>query len=259
VRQENAATFLPYLPVLHFPVVASLLVAEPTLARIFTALAVIAVLLLAANFVIGLSGGDFNAAAKRKREAQVRVRELERQMRGQRLHSSPEFEQAKAELKAADAEYQTPRSRMTLHMLLGSAGAMMTVLVSSISITYFIGTSRWCKEVCETYQIGGDLAERSARLKRSTFPWSLAGIVAIIAIVALGAAADPSGANWSRAGGFVLPHYLGAMIGLVIVTASFWMQLSRIAENYGVIEEILVEVERIRAARELPAEKATAP
>jgi len=252
VRQENAATFLPHLPVLHFPVVPSFCIAIHPLARIFSALAVIAVLLLAANFVIGLGGGDFNAAAKRKREAQVRVRELERQMRSQRLRSSPEFEQAKAELKAADQEYQTPRSRMTLHMLLGSAAAMMTVLVCSISITYFIGTSRWCKEVCETYQIGGGLAERSTRLKRSTFPWSLAGILAIIAVVGLGAAADPSGANWSQAAWFVLPHYVGAMIGLVIVIASFWMQLSRIAENYGVIEEILAEVERIRAARELP-------
>lgn len=228
------------------------------MARIFSALAVVAALLLVANFVIGLSGGDFNAAAKHKREAQVRVRELERQLRSERVRSSSELEQAKTELQAADADYQTPRSCMTLHMLLGSAAAMMTVLVSSISITYFIGTSRWCKEVCETYKISGELAERSARLKRSTFPWSLAGILAIIVVVGLGAAADPSGANWSRAGEFVLLHYVGAMIGLVIVIVSFWMQLSRIAENYGVIEEILAEVERIRAARELATEQAAA-
>ena len=44
-------------------------------------------------------------------------------------------------------------ARMTLHMLLGAAAALMTVLVNSITITYFIGTSRWCKEVCETYQL----------------------------------------------------------------------------------------------------------
>jgi len=257
--QENAEIVLPHFPVSHFPVVPSFCIAIHPLARIFSALAVIAILLLAANFVIGLAGGDFNATAKRKREAQVRVRELQQQLRSQRLRSSPELEQAKAELKAADAEYQTPRSRMTLHMLLGSAAAMMTVLVCSISITYFIGTSRWCKEVCETYQIGGDLAERSARLKRGTFPWSLAGILTIIAIVGLGAAADPSGANWQRAAWFVLPHYIGAMFGLVVVLASFWMQLSRIAENYGVIEELLAEMDRIRAARQLPIEKADAP
>jgi len=227
------------------------------LTRIFLALALIASLLLAANFLVGLAGGDFNAAAQRKREAQVRVRELEQQLRSQRDRSSSELDQARAALKAADAEFARPRRLATLHMLLGSAAAMTTVLVSSISITYFIGTSRWCKEVCETYGIRGDLAARSARLKRSTFPWSLAGILAIIAVVALGAAADPSGANWGRAGGFVVPHYLGAMIGLMIVLVSFWMQLSRIAENHAVIEEILAEVARIRAERELPIEKAT--
>jgi hypothetical protein len=229
------------------------------LARIFLALAVIATLLLAANFLVGLAGGDFNAAAHRKREAQARVRELERQTRGQRASSSAELDQARAELKAADAEFARPRRLATLHMLLGSAAAMTTVLVSSISITYFSGTSRWCKEVCETYGISGELAARSARLKRSTFPWSLAGILAIIVVVALGAAADPSGANWGRAGGFVLPHYLGAMIGLVIVIASFWMQLSRIAENHGLIEEILAEVARIRAERGMEVEKAVTP
>lgn len=229
------------------------------MARIFSALAVIALVLLAANFFIGLSGGDFNAAAKRKREAQSRVLQIERQLRGERQRTSPELEAAKDELQVADAEYQTPRSRATLHMLLGSAAAMTTVLVCSISVTYFIGTSRWCKEVCQTYGISDELAERSLRLKRSTFPWSLAGILSIIAVVALGAAADPSGANWSRAGEFVSAHYLGAMVGLVIVVVSFWMQLSRIAENHGVIEEILAEVARIRAERELPAEKALTP
>ena len=84
---------------------------------------------------------------------------------------------------------------MTLHMLLGQAAALVAVLVNSITITYFIGTSRWCKEVCETYRLPAELAERSTRLKRSTFPWALAGILAVIVIVGLGAAADPSGAN----------------------------------------------------------------
>jgi hypothetical protein len=135
---------------------------------------------------------------------------------------------------------------MTLHMLLGSAASLLAILVCSITVTYFIGTSRWCKEVCDTYQIEGDLAERAARIKRSAFPWALAGIVTIILIVGLGAAADPSGANHERSQSLVLPHYAAAMIGLVIVAVCFWMQTQRIAENYRTIEEILGEVKRIR-------------
>src|SRR5439155_16032012 len=156
-----------------------------------------------------------------------------------------------------DAQFRTPRSRMTLHMLLGAAAALVTVLVNSITVTYFIGTSRWCKEVCETYSLNEELSERSTRLKRSNFPWALAGILAVILIVGLGAAADPSGANWPRSAQFVIPHYLAAMIGIVIVMVTFFVQISRIAENYAVIEQILAEVERIRAEKGLPLEESS--
>jgi hypothetical protein len=144
---------------------------------------------------------------------------------------------------------------MTLHMLLGSVAALVSVLVSSITITYFVGTSRWCKEVCETYQLSPALAEKSTRLKRSTFPWTLAGIGAILLVVGLGAAADPSGANWRQSAALVLPHYVAAMACLVVVAVSYWVQGSRISDNYRVIEEILDEVRRVREERNLPAEE----
>jgi uncharacterized membrane protein len=227
------------------------------LARIFTVLALLAVLLLAANFIVGLAGGDFNAAAQRKRESQNRLIDAERQMRSARLRTAPELDEARQAAAAADAEFRGPRARMTLHMLLGSGAALVTVLVSSITITYFIGTSRWCKEVCEAYQLPPDLAEHSTRLKRSTFPWALAGMLAVIVTIGLGAAADPSGANWPRAASFVMPHYLAAMICIAIVLAAFWVQISRIAENYAVIEKIMAEVQRIRAEKNLPVEESS--
>jgi uncharacterized membrane protein len=227
------------------------------MARIFSILAIISVLLLAANFVVGLTGGDFNTAAQKKLEAHNRLIELERQSRASRRVAPPELEQARQDALAADSRFRGPRSRMTLHMLLGAAAALITLLVNSITVTYFIGTSRWCKEVCETYGLSGELAERSTRLKRSAFPWALAGILSVIVIVGLGAAADPSGANWPRSAQFVMPHYVAAMIGLVIVVIAFFVQITRIAENYAVIEEILREVERIRAAKGLPVEEPT--
>jgi uncharacterized membrane protein len=214
----------------------------------------LAVLLLAANFVVGLMGGDFNATAMRKREAQNRLVEMKQRIHAERVVDFPKFDEAKEKAATADAEFRGPRARMTLHMMLGAAAALITVLVNSITITYFIGTSRWCKEVCEAYHLSPELSDRSTRLKRSTFPWALAGILAVIAIVGLGAAADPSGANWPRSAQYVTPHYAAAMIGIVIVLIAFFVQISRIAENYGVIEQILAEVERIRAAQGLPVE-----
>jgi len=220
------------------------------MARIFSVLAILAVLLLAANFVVGLMAGDFNTAAKQKRETQRQFVEAEQQDRAGR-GSSDHAEEAKRAALAADAGFQRPRGMMTLHMLLGAAAAMVTVLVNSITITYFIGTSRWCKEVCETYGLSAELAEQSTRLKRSTFPWALAGIFAVIFVVGLGAAADPSGANFRRSPQFVMPHYVAAMIAVVVIVAAFWIQVGRIAENYTVIEKILAEVGRVRAEKGL--------
>src|SRR5262245_23145588 len=107
-----------------------------SMARIFSILAIIAVLLLVANFVVGLIGGDFNGTAVQKREAQNRLIDAERQSRVDRNANLPELEQAREAAKAADAEFRGPRSRMTLHMLLGAAAALITVLVNSITVTY---------------------------------------------------------------------------------------------------------------------------
>lgn len=229
------------------------------MARIFSVLALLAIALLIANFFVGLWIGDFNAAARDKRAAGERIDQLQRQLRAQRERTSPELDQARLEYLAADERFQTPRGRMTLHMLLGAGAAMLAILVNSITVTYFIGTSRWCKEVCETYRLPAELAERSTRLKRSTFPWALAGIVTLILLVGLGAAADPSGANHQHSASYVLIHYVAAMIGLVIVGGSFIVQISRIAANYAVIEEILAAVRQVREKKQQEAAAAAPP
>lgn len=223
------------------------------MARIFAVLALLAVALLAANFAVGLWIGDFNAAARDKMAAGERLARLQRQSQFVRESPAAEIEQARQDYLAAGQRFQTPRSRMTIHMLLGAASSLLAILVNSITITYFIGTSRWCKEVCQTYRLPAELAERSTRLKRSTFPWALAGILTLIVVVGLGAAADPSGANSARSAAFVSIHYMAAMLGLLVVLVSYWVQISRIAANYAVIEEILAQVRQIRTANEQQA------
>src|SRR4051812_22167611 len=79
----------------------------------------------------------------------------------------------------------------TFHRLTGLAAALAVLFVECIVITYFIGTSRWCKEVVETYQLDTAAVAESNRLKRRTFPWSLLGMLTVVAIGALGGAADP--------------------------------------------------------------------
>jgi hypothetical protein len=134
------------------------------------------------------------------------------------------------------------------HFLLGVFSAIVVILVNCIAMTYFIGTSRWCKEVVEKYELDGDLIRRSVSLKRRTFPWALISMLTIVAVAALGAAADTrhAGADY-----WVTLHLLGALVGTAFIALSFYIQTLNIAAHHEVIDEILIEVRRIRVERGL--------
>jgi hypothetical protein len=87
----------------------------------------------------------------------------------------------------------------TVHRLSGVLAALVVVLVNSMAVTYFVGTSRWVREVVETYGLDAGLVTRSRRLKRSAFPFAVAGMLAVVGIVALGGAADPATGRRCRA------------------------------------------------------------
>ena len=142
----------------------------------------------------------------------------------------------------------------TVHRLSGVAAALVVVLVNSIAVTYFVGTSRWCREVVETYSLSPELMRRSQLLKRRTFPWAVISMLVVVGVVALGGAADPAAslqlqpvagmtwANW---------HLIGAMAGLAVIVLSFVLQRSNIEANHEVITDIVEQVKRIRDQRGL--------
>jgi len=227
------------------------------LSRIFTVLAILALITLAANFLVGLGIGDFNAAAERyvtaaREHKSLAVKDV-----------SPEQQQKVVqEFTAAGEAFAAPRQGLTLHFYLGVASSLLTILVCSISVTYFIGTGRWCREVVETYRLSPEFVRRSDSLKRRTFPYALLGIFTVIVLVALGGLSDPS-IPWRRAfesekdwfnstfppASMVNVHYIASMVGLVVLAFAFWMQARRIFANYSIIDEILGEVRRIRSER----------
>jgi hypothetical protein len=210
------------------------------LARIFLALSLFALSLLIVNIVLGLRIGGFNSLWS---EYSAAARKLE----GGNAADSDRLTKQLAFKAAALAK---ARDRKTLHFLFGVAGSLVTVLVSSVSVTYFVGTSRWCREVVETYRLDAELAERSRRLKRRTFPWALLSTAAILAIIALGASADPSVAP-EQAAKFVSAHYLAALVGVAVIAWSFFVQLGNVAANYEIIDSIVAEVTRIRREKGL--------
>jgi hypothetical protein len=198
-------------------------------------------LLLVLNLTLGLSTGDYNGAADRWRQSQRRLDELSRQSA-----ASPDVRQAaKAEAIAVAEEVAPFVKHAHVHMLVGIAAALVTVLVNSISVTYFIGTTRWVREVTETYRLNPEYIRRSNALKRSTFPWSLGAILTILAIIAFGAASDPSSGVVNSAE-WVTTHYVVALVGVGLIGFAFLTQARNLAANYQVIHEIVADVQRIR-------------
>jgi hypothetical protein len=143
-----------------------------------------------------------------------------------------------------------------VHMLTGVAAALAVVLVHSIVVTYFVGTSRWCKEVTETYRLDPAPLARSNQLKRRTFPWCVLGMVAVVVVGALGAASDP-GTGRANTEAMADVHLAAAFAGLALVGWTYWRALSNILDNQAVIQEIVDSVQRIRRERGLDAESAS--
>jgi len=213
-------------------------------ARIFLGLSLFAVGLLITNIVVGLLTGDFNGMSLEHREAYRRL------AKAQKGDDDAEIEAARSHFDQVAAAYEPLKKHKVFHFLLGLLAALVTVLVNSITVTYFIGTSRWCREVCDAYGLGDELPDRCNAIKRQAFPWSAMGIVVMLAIIVLGAAADPS-SDIRASASWVGAHYLGAVGGTCAIALAFFMQISKIGANYEVIEEILNHVRRIRTERGL--------
>jgi hypothetical protein len=137
-----------------------------------------------------------------------------------------------------------------VHMLTGTAAALAVVFVHSIVVTYFIGTSRWCKEVTETYHLDPGPLRRSTQLKRRTFPWCVLGMLTVVAVGALGAAADP-GTGRPNTADMVSVHLIAAFGGLAFIGWTYFQAWQNIAENQLVIQDIVGMVARIRRERGL--------
>ncbi len=133
-----------------------------------------------------------------------------------------------------------------MHFLAAVTTSLVLMLVNAIVLTYFIGTSRWCREVTEAYSLPPQCVGQSQLLKRRTFPFTLANMLVIVAVSALGAAADTlRGDRWDEV------HLVGAMLGLTFMAWASYVQWSHIRANQDVIQRVLEQVRGIRAAKGL--------
>lgn len=226
-----------------------LLVRIFTVDRIFSSLAVVAVLLLGANLYLGLYGGDVNGVAADLKQEQTKLMEL----RSSLASTKEEVAEQRESVAAAQAKMSALQPSKSRHIMLGLLSAVVTLIVNSICVTYFIGTGRWCKEVSMTYALDESLNNEARRWKRKTFPWSLLGIFTVLTMAALGAASDPGTLRETTAK-WVAPHNLAAKIGIAIIAWAMWKQYCGIAANSRVIDRIMDAVRRVRAEKGLDVE-----
>ena len=179
--------------------------------RIFTTLAWFALLAVAANLIIGLMLGD---------------------------------------IRTPPVAHDT-LTWARVHRLGGVAAALTVVLVESIVVTYFVGTSRWVKEVSETYHLEPRFIAESNRLKRRTFPWALLSMLAIVGLIASGGACDPS-TGQPNTETWVTSHLMAAFVVVGFMGWSSVVEWNNIHANQQVIGGVLAEVKRIREERGLP-------
>jgi hypothetical protein len=185
--------------------------------RIFLTLAIFSLVCMAVALFLGISIGDLHAVLDPATTPSVRQETIQ---------------------------------RASVHRQAGVAAAIVVILANSLAVTYFIGTSRWCKEVVTSYSLDAELLGRSVALKRKTFPWSVASMLAVVGVVALGASADP-GTGMQNTADWVLPHFLAALAVLAFLVLSFLVQAANIRAHYRVISDIMGEVRRVREARGL--------
>jgi len=211
-----------------------------TVTRIYTRLALFAICFLLTTLGVGLYSG----------RALNRIAEMRHQLSqpGDSASTLEDRAELRRQLDAIPID-QTKQSA-SVHRLFGLAAAVIVMLVNSVAITYFVGTSRWCREVVDTYRLETSLVMRSARLKWRTFPLAVVGMLTIVVVAALGAYSDPMTGRpgtWDSLDW----HLTGAMTGIAVIAGIFYIQWINIAANNVVISEIMEQVRRIRAERGL--------
>jgi hypothetical protein len=134
-----------------------------------------------------------------------------------------------------------------VHFHLGLYTTIGNLGVHCLIFIYFLGTGRWVKEVARAYQLPDYPLPRLTRdLKRRTFPPALFAMLVPIAATASGL-----GVQMREWPGWV--HIILAIASLAVNLWAFHIEYANVQTNTKVIEDVLHEVDRIRAERGLPS------
>jgi hypothetical protein len=137
-------------------------------------------------------------------------------------------------------------SSYVVHFYLGLYSTIGNLGVHCLIFIYFLGTGRWVKEVALAYKLPDVPYPRLTReLKRRTFPPALLAMLVPIAAAVSGEGARREWPGWI--------HIALAFATLVVNLWAFRIEYRNVCINGGVIDDVLLEVDRIRAEHGLPS------
>jgi hypothetical protein len=159
-------------------------------------------------------------------------------------------------LMIGDAAARDPATQGMVrnHLMVAMGGLIFAMAVHALVLTYFMGTGRWMEETCTAYRLPPAAHTQSQGLKYRTLPLMMLAVVLLLLTGALGAAADPaSPVEFGLAGlsASTLHFVLAALATGVHVVVTLYEFLA-LARNAELVEEIMVQVRRIRLERGLP-------
>ncbi len=132
-----------------------------------------------------------------------------------------------------------------IHWVVGLTTVIVSLLIHCLIFIYFLGTGRWVKEVTIAYNLPDEPWHKQTReLKRQTFPPALFSMLIGIAAAAAGAGAQLQAWHWSI-------HLTLGLLTLAINLWAFRIELRNVTTNASVIDAVMTEVDRIRAAHGL--------
>jgi hypothetical protein len=136
-----------------------------------------------------------------------------------------------------------------LHLYIALFAIIFNLGLHCLIFIYFLGTGRWVKEVALAYQLPDDpLPKQTRELKRKTFPVALLAMLVPIGAAAAGMANVHHLVSWAAP-----THLTLAILTLLVNLWAFRIEYRNVCLNAAIIDQVMVEVERIRAERGLPS------
>ncbi|QDU61105.1 hypothetical protein Pan216_19590 [Planctomycetes bacterium Pan216] len=132
------------------------------------------------------------------------------------------------------------------HLPLGIFTALFTMLVNCLVMTYFLGTNRWVRETAEAYALDPRFTMRSRSCRTRSMMVIVPSILLVVATIATGAGTHTK--VWP-----LWLHWVAPAVTYLFVFYAYFVEYFAVEEHIQLTDEVMVEVDRIRAERGQPA------